>query len=143
MSSWLNRTTKEFIPRLSPSKMTSRHPADGPFVDGSGNAVSNAKWIWRPDVSAVGAFLSKYWIITGDVVTLMDQAARDAVDAQEEADFVASDRVLAKGRYDDRDLKALALIVLDEINILRAQHGLNPRTQAQLKSAHSAKVDTI
>lgn len=32
-------------------------------------------------------------------------------------------------------LKAFALVVLDEINILRGQHALTPRTAAQLKQA--------
>ncbi len=94
-------------------------------------------------LASVLDFPTKYWVITGDVVTLMDQAARDAVDAQEVADALAADRTVAKDRYDDRDFKALALVIMDELNILRAEHALNARTPAQLKSAHSAKVDTI
>jgi hypothetical protein len=43
----------------------------------------------------------------------------------------------------DLALKAFALIVLDEINILRSAAGLEPRTPAQLKTAHRAKLGSI
>ena len=43
----------------------------------------------------------------------------------------------------DLALKAFALIVLDEINILRAAAGLVARTPAQLKTAHRAKLNQI
>ena len=43
----------------------------------------------------------------------------------------------------DLALKAFALIVLDEINLLRAGAGLNVRTPAQLKAAHRAKLAAI
>lgn len=68
MAAVLNRTTKEFI-----------RFANTPDY-------STTDWIINPDLSAVVGFASKYWTITGDVVTLMDQAARDAVDVQEASD---------------------------------------------------------
>jgi hypothetical protein len=40
-------------------------------------------------------------------------------------------------------LKAFALVVLDEINVLRQQHGLPVRTTAQLKAAVKARYDTL
>jgi hypothetical protein len=45
----------------------------------------------------------------------------------------------------DRDLalKAFALIVLDEINAMRAKAGLPERTPGQLKAAHRAKLGAI
>jgi hypothetical protein len=43
----------------------------------------------------------------------------------------------------DLALKAFALIVLDEINALRAAAGLNVRTPAQLKAAHRAKLTAV
>jgi hypothetical protein len=43
----------------------------------------------------------------------------------------------------DLALKAFALIVLDEINAMRAGAGLNARTPAQLKAAHRAKLGQI
>jgi len=42
-------------------------------------------WIINPDLSVVQGFPSRYWIITGDSVALMNQAARDAIDAQIES----------------------------------------------------------
>ena len=62
MSAVLNRTTKQFIP--------SANTPDFPVID----------WIINPDLSAVGGFPSRYWIITGDIVTLMTPAERAAVD---------------------------------------------------------------
>jgi hypothetical protein len=43
----------------------------------------------------------------------------------------------------DLALKAFALIVLDEINGLRAKAGLAERTPGQLKAAHRAKLGQI
>lgn len=39
--------------------------------------------------------------------------------------------------------KAVALVMLDEINILRAKAGLAPRTPAQLKTAVTAKFRSL
>lgn len=101
-------------------------------------------WIRNPDLSAVAGFSSEYWIITGDIVTLMNPGQRNAVDTQEAADTLAQDKTENKARIDDeRVLKAFALVVKDEINILRAQHGLANRTSAQLINAIKAKVDTL
>ncbi len=63
MSNVLNRTTKEY-----------RESANEPDFP-------QANWIWNPDLSAVSGFDSRYWTITGDVVTLMTLAERNAVDA--------------------------------------------------------------
>ena len=97
-----------------------------------------AQWIHNPDLLAVTGFDSKYWIITGDVVTLMDQAARDAVDATE----LDAGRDATADQLDGLEdlIRAFALVVLDEINVLRGQHGLAPRTIAQLKNAVRAKL---
>lgn len=40
-------------------------------------------WIHWPDMIQVERYLSKYWIITGDKVSLMSQTYRDAIDAVE------------------------------------------------------------
>jgi hypothetical protein len=65
MSDVVHRTTKQYLK----SANTPDYPVE--------------TWIINPDLSAVEGFPSKYWIITGDVVTLMSQAERDAVDAAE------------------------------------------------------------
>ena len=66
---WLNRATKQYSVNTSASDMAARFGGD--FTD----YASNAEWIYDPDMSAVTGEPSKYWIITGDVITLMDQAA--------------------------------------------------------------------
>lgn len=65
MANALNKSTKQYL--------TSVNTPDYPAAD----------WIINPDMSAVDGFESKYWVITGDVITLMDLSARNAVDAAE------------------------------------------------------------
>ena len=116
----LNRTTKQLIPSVN--------TPDYPVVD----------WIINPDLAAVSGFGSKYWIITGDVVSLMDQAARDAVDAQElndSRDAIANELDQLEGI-----MRAFAGVVLDEINTLRTEHSLSDRMLAQLKTAIRGKL---
>lgn len=105
MANVLNRTTKEFL--------RSVHEPIYPIED----------WIINPELSAVEGFDSKYWIITGDAVSLMDQAARDAVDA---AGLEARRDSVANQLANVEDvLRAFMLIVLDEFN------------------AHAAKVNSM
>ena len=126
MSNVLHRTTKQF-----------RRSVNTPDFD-------PADWIINPDVGAAIGFPTKYWLISGDAVSLMDQAARDAVDAAEAQASTDADRTANKARIDDeRVLKAFALVVLDEINILRAQHSLTARTPAQLVGAIKTKIGSI
>ncbi len=139
---WVNRTTRQHLSGQSPVSMADLF--GGSFVDGSGNAVSNIDWIWNPDFSAVTGFSSKYWIIVGDVITLMDQAARDAVDAQRTADAMTADRESNKDRFNaEKVLKALALVMIDEINLLRAELGLSARTPSQAIKAVENKIESL
>lgn len=146
---WVNRTTKRHIEHTSPSKMTELF--GGSFVDGSGNANSTADWIFNPDLSAVTSFATKYWIITGDLVALMSQAERDAVDAAELV--VRRDAVADTLDQIEDILRAFALVVLDEINLLREQFNTTTaesidlttttfadRTIAQIKTAVRGKL---
>ena len=124
MPDFLHRTTKQYSTSVSYSDL----------------AEPLANYIEGPDLSAVVGFSSIYWILTGDVVTLANLAARDVIDA---AILVAARDALA----DEIDQvesysRAFALIVMDELNVLRAQHGLADRTPAQLKSAIRARLDT-
>jgi hypothetical protein len=41
-----------------------------------------------------------------------------------------------------RVVRAVALVLLDEVNALRSQLGLTPRTVAQVKQAIAAKIDS-
>jgi len=115
MASVLNRATKE----LKLSANTVEHPV--------------AQWIINPDLSAVTGQPSRYWTITGDAITLMSQAERDAVDTT----VLSNSRdTRVDSAIDDleSDLRQVVKLMLSEINILRAQHALPDRTLAQLKN---------
>lgn len=119
MANALNRVTKQF--------KRSVNTPDYPEAD----------WIINPDLSSVIGYPNKYWSIIGDVVSLLAQAERDAIDL---AELEAGKDATANTIDTDPYLKAFALIMLDEINILRANDGLNPRTKAQLKTALRGKL---
>lgn len=122
MPNYLHRTTKEYLVSVGESDLPE----------------AEANYIYQPDLSAVAGQPSKYWVITGDVVSLADQATRDAIDA-------ANDQSVLDGIADELDetrtiMRAFAEVVVDEINLLRAGHGLAARTLAQLKSAVRQKL---
>lgn len=124
MPNYLHRTTKIYLTSVSPVSLPE----------------SSSNYIQDPDLSTVGFFPSRYWIITGDTVSLMDQTARDVVDA---ALATASKDGLA-AQYDlshPNLTRALAEVMLDEFNVLRVRAGLNARTLSQLKTAIRSKLD--
>ena len=96
MAAVLNRTTKSYIP----SANTPDYPV--------------AEWIINPDMNAVAGQPSIYWVITGDVVTLMDQAQRDAVDAQ--LLNTSRDNTAAVLSEPEQYPRGYALVALDELN---------------------------
>ncbi len=137
LNTWLNRTTNQYLIQISSGGMTMRFPGLL-FDDGAGQPISNADWIHAPDLSAVTGFDSKYWIITGDVVSLMDQASRDVLDAAAEA--AKLDSIADQLTQTRTIIRAFAEVVLDEINILRSQHSLSARTLTQLRNAVRGKL---
>lgn len=96
MADVLNRTTREFL--------RSVHEPNYPVED----------WIINPDLEGVEDFESKYWIITGDIVSLMEQTARDAVDAAE----LESQRDAIASMFTNPEdvLRAFMRVVLNEFN---------------------------
>lgn len=73
MSSALHRTTKEYLESVN----TPEYPTE--------------TWIINPDLSSVSGVDSKYWKITGDVVSEMNQTEKDAADtAEQEAEIIES-----------------------------------------------------
>ena len=69
---------------------------------------------------------------------------QDILDSQETTLFQAAQ---AKGKTFDifevterRVLKALTLVILDEINLLRQQHGLPDRSESQIRGAIKSKL---
>ena len=123
MPAWLHRTNKTVLRSVA--------SADLP------EAIAN--YIEEPDLSAVAGQPVKYWLITGDAVSLVDAATRSSIDA---ALFSTARDALADEIDQNKTfMKAFALVVLDEFNLLRAEHGLPPRTIAQLKTAVRNKLD--
>lgn len=95
-------------------------------------------WIKNPDMSAVDGWAAKYWTVSGDTVSLLDQASRDAIDAVEASaqKDATADQTESVGTWE----RAFAEVVLDEINTLRAQHALADRTLTQLRNAVREKL---
>lgn len=114
--------------------------ANTPDYSGNANALIN------PDLSALVGVIVKHWKRSGSSVVEMSQAEKDAI-AQAESDALEeSIREGAKAKLDgflvdSLVLRAFADITKDEINILRAQHGLAPRTLTQLKTAIKNRID--
>ena len=128
---WIHRTKKTYIERSSPRTMEANYGLS--FVDAQGAAVSNAEWIYNPDMSAVEGMPTKYWLINGDVVSEMSQGEKDTVDVA----VLDSQRDAAVNAAIDNlegDLRQLVKLMISEINILRSQHGLPDRTTAQFKT---------
>lgn len=111
----VNRTTKEY--------RKSVHTPDFPTAD----------WIHNPDLSAVAGFANIYWTISGDTISLMDQAARDAVDAQLLED-VRDDNAQNDVDNAESTIRQVVQLLIRELNILRALHSLPDRTVAQARS---------
>ncbi len=121
MGDYLHRTTKQYLRSADPNDLA--------------EPLSN--YIEQPDLTAVSGS-SLYWVITGDTVTMMTQAERDAMDAQ----TLDDSRDSSVNQLDGLEslMRAFALVVLDEVNTLRAQHLLAPRTVGNLKSAIRNKL---
>lgn len=105
MASVLHRTTKQYL--------ASANTPDYPVQD----------WIINPDLSAVDGWAQKYWIITGDLVSLADANARAAIDAAETE--AQRDAITAQLDQTEDVLRAFMLVTLDELN------------------AHAAKINSI
>lgn len=124
MAAVLNRTTKEF-------KGSAHTPNFDP-----------ADWIINPDLAAVAGQPVKYWIITGDVVTLASPSERTVIDDAIAATRATKAKEEEKDRFDnERLLKAFAELVIDQFNVLRAIEGLPDLTFAQLRTAIRNKID--
>ena len=122
----LHRVTKEYRREINPPYF--------PVAD----------WIYDPNLSAVGGLPLKYWKIVGDDVFAMTQAERDKVDAEQAQIDLVSNRAAAKQELvSAHTLRAIILVILDEINVLRAKAGLALRTATQVESALRDKVDEL
>ena len=125
MPRWLHRTTKQLLISVPSGELI--------------NPI--AQYIEEPDLSAVAGFPSIYWTVTGDIVSLMSQAERDAVDAVNES----AQRDLQIVEDIDRlesVMRQIVKMIVDELNILRALHGLPNRTLAQVRNQLRSKLGT-
>jgi hypothetical protein len=100
----------------------------------------------NPDLSPVAGVPERYWKVVGSAVAEYSQAEKDAQDAADAAALDAAIRASGKQHFDGQipvglAMRAFAKIVMDEINILRAQHSLPDRTLEQLKSAIQTAID--
>lgn len=103
---------------------------------------SEADWIINPDLSAVEGFDSIYWDISGDSVVLVSQGARNTRDAEIDAFRQGQLEQSAKDNLDAQIiLRAIVQLVVDELNILRAEHALPDRTYAQARNAIFNLID--
>ena len=80
------------------------------------------------DLTTVNSQLFSEWYAEngGDPIATLRRKAREALDKQN-----AETEAL---------IRALAFVVMDEINLLRAEHSLAARTPAQLRDAIKAKI---
>lgn len=125
MGDYVHRTTKVYLRSVSPSDLS--------------DPLEN--YIESPDLSNVVGVPSIYWIITGEIITEMSQAEKDAVDAAILAN--ARDSAIQTG-IDNLEsvMRQLTILMVDEINILRVEHELPARTFAQVKAQLRSNLGT-
>jgi len=110
-----------------------------PDYSSRGDAIVN------PDVSGLSAD-KKYWIHSGGSIREMTPAEKQAVNDTEIVKDIADRRSEANNNLIGREgqvIRALAEVVMDEINILRdlQKPSLPLRTLTQLKNAIKKKID--
>lgn len=115
MPNYLHRTTKQYLQSVSPSSLP----------EPMGN------YIYMPDLSAVAGVPSIYWIITGDIVSEMSQAEKDAVDS---AILSGARDSVIEAEIDELEsvMRQLTKMIISEINILRQQLNTTTAEAAQL-----------
>lgn len=94
-------------------------------------------WFRNPDISAVAAVPQKYWRVGTNPVEEMSQAEKDAVDAADVSSATSSAKASADAAIDGNDgydLRALAKLMIDELNVLR-------QWNAALKAAANASTN--
>jgi len=98
MPAWLHRTDKELLTSVAAADLL--------------EPIAN--YIEEPDLSVVTGQPVKYWLISGDIVSLADAATRAAIDAAELSAFrdTLADEIDTLDTY----MRGFALVVLDEFN---------------------------
>lgn len=133
MGDVINRTTLEF-----------RRSVNNPDYPES-------EWLHNPNMSAVAGVSRQYWKAPADWETTlgpleMTQSEKDAVDAAIAAAELDALRADSDAAIDEnRDfhslvIRAVAKVVLDEVNLLREQNSLAPRTWEEMTAAVKNKL---
>lgn len=125
MGNYLHRTTKAFLRSFSPNELLE------PL----------ANYIEDPDLSSVVGVPSRYWIITGDTISEMFQAEKDVVD---DAILSAGRDSVIQAEIDNLEsvMRQLTILMVNEINVLRVEHGLPARTLGQVKAQLRSSLGT-
>lgn len=130
-------------------KVTGRSENQGAWDDSG-----RTDYVVDPDLSSLDGVPVRDWKHEDGGIVEWTQAEKDARSTAEAAGKVTdAAAVLAQIRSEaaagldgfDREpllLRAFAAIVLDEINRLRDEHGLEHRTLAQLRAAISSRVES-
>ena len=90
MSTWVDRTTKQYFKSKSPTDMAARGPLSGLIQDSS-----EANALFAAGVP------SRYWNIVGELVTEMSQAEKDVVDAAEALAITVDNRDTVTAEVDE------------------------------------------
>jgi len=72
-----------------------------------------AAWIIEPDLSAVVGQPLKYWIITGDIISVMSQAEKNTIDAF----LLQAEKNAIESESDRGILKAVISALIKTINL--------------------------
>lgn len=118
MADILHRTTKQLLRSVNtPDYVPAWRKGEPIPTDGD--------WIVNPDLSAVAELAPKYWTLTGNTVSAMTKAERDAVDAAEAAAAAQAQRAADKATVEsgalDRVIAVLAPKVGTDEATLRAE----------------------
>ena len=115
MPSWLHRTNKGLLVSVA--------EADLPEIA--------ANYIEEPNLSGVAGVLVKYWKITGDVISEMDQAEKDTVDISEAAAAATVNRAQAVSEVESSAYVGMELRSLIEVFNKRDNYLINRVTELQ------------
>lgn len=101
MGNFLHRTTLSYLYSVSPNELTE------PLVN----------YVVEPDMSPVAGEPVKYWKLTGDILSVMNQTEKDAVDAQ----LLSDSRDATVDPLDDVEdlLRHIVDKTIREVNLLR------------------------
>ncbi len=118
MPNWINKNTKQVL----------RSVAEADLPEDASNYIQD------PTFNSIDGQPPKYWKIVSGKVLAMSEAERAEVDAAEaEANFNAA---IAEEVDDSAAItRAVVRVVVSEINALREQAGLKPRTMDQVRTA--------